>query len=1451
MSKRRAENPEPLHPEPLWDDPNQLPIPRLRQTLSAFKIPIDHGELRTKLFRRYVFLARTQSPESVMGWLGLDSLDGPLPAPDTLVVSQIKILLALYGIDYPAQPKRAHLVELYLSIAPTRRPRIPASPATSATVSVVSVLIPSLPKRKKQKPNLRARSNQSPTPPKPLPKSNAPRVETLLTHVAKPGVQSLPSHVGKSKRIKSMTRSPRKATGPSRARSMARIYKSSKYALRRSPRLRAAQGHTPMLVDSEEGTARQTSPSSADLTQFSQNDARDKESQIVIKYDSDADSDMPSRSGDFTETAGSPTPSTVRPADSPINVAPAREASEDRRASEQPRQISPSSADLTQFSQNDARDEESQIVIKYDSDADSDMPTRSVAAPADDNQLRHSSQQTTQEEDPESQTASNPNQGTQSPIASVSPQGSEDLTASCVPESSLNGPADHDSQSQGSRRSSVPADDSDENQDSRSSQASSRRADQDSDQESGVSQRSSVPAGEFEASSSRQKSANRVSEADNQDSASCERASVSDETEISGVRIDSEPSSSPRSPRIPSNPTTSSPRPLPRPASSQKRKSKDASEWPEAHNVPYNPSTRLARMVGSYNTLRLSLTDLRELQPHKRSRVPPSSPPPTSSRRSSSSRRPSSSGLKRRRKRAKVGASSDNDQVGFVYRCASIPLPSPSESGSSARSSNYQPSVASIETSVATVSQTSISTRSTTRTKRKFPTQNAGQKQVKKSSPPLQTSTAAPKRRTQRSQPRRIGRRIRTHHAADDIINFVPILPETSKKRKNLSSTFAPVKRARPDCDDPPSELPTRPQASTSRLCRASTSRHRRPKETAQNSYTPQYSFRDDGVVHYSFRDDGEVNVEDVRPEPVHQSALELLGLPSKRTRPEPPSPPGLTKRPRPGPSDCDLPHSRLSPRPSTSHSRWKGKERAHENSYVPSSSFHERQPAFHDDDEALLPAAPRSKRKRPDDCSPSFDQAAKRQALSTHELLPTSPLLPCSPQVRRRRPREPRVRHNSFRGPSIHDDILVPNSPERGIERWRSSVPPDYSSPPPSPSPSPSHPPHTHSGRCHVGGSSCVGQRMVSDFVQATSRLTDCIEKLTTTKVVPLQQAPNRRAAAHDHLSFLTLFGRTMDLGLFPPPATDREKADWRPDPENDYSDDETASQASSDNAADEPDDNVPFFPYRDGPGHKNSLMSILKIMRRSMRRSGVVSFRPDFARGVRDTDNRFLWDLAHSIFVKLVRAQEYPEIDLETCSTTMIRQAIFNHAEELQRSYRQARLGSEALREKARKKRVQMRTTRLRDARAKFCSTQAFLIPFIPTITACTSDAESEDGDEGLDDEDHEDDEDLALDQRRVIVQTLEWRHDRIGEAARLIDQLIERKRKSGDKSFGRSSTIIRVRPHNPRISTRPCPQRLPVHAYSEEYIKTLGMGKITRLEAQSYPSLRGIVKGLSNMI
>ena len=140
------------------------------------------------------------------------------------------------------------------------------------------------------------------------------------------------------------------------------------------------------------------------------------------------------------------------------------------------------------------------------------------------------------------------------------------------------------------------------------------------------------------------------------------------------------------------------------------------------------------------------------------------------------------------------------------------------------------------------------------------------------------------------------------------------------------------------------------------------------------------------------------------------------------------------------------------------------------------------------------------------------------------------------------------------------------------------------------------------------------------------------------------------------------------MDLNQFPPPATASEKANWKRDPENDYSDDESMSSSSS-TLSESNHGHDPCFPYPDGPGHKDASAAALKIMWRSMRQLGVVSFRPDLTRSASDTDNAFLWDLAHSIFIKLVRAQEYPEIDLENCTAAKIRQAILNHAKQLKR--------------------------------------------------------------------------------------------------------------------------------------------------------------------------------------
>ncbi|KNZ44944.1 hypothetical protein VP01_865g4 [Puccinia sorghi] len=168
------------HPQPWWEDPNQLTIPQLCQPLIAFGIGIDQGERRTKLFQRYVRLAQTESPESVERWTGQDSLGGPLPAAEQLVVPQIKIFLALHAIDYPPHASRGHLVQLYQSLH-----QAPPAPRVA-----VRVLIPSGPK--KPKPNPRTSSKASP--PEPPPRSKPPRRETL------------PCYFGKSKPIKSTTR---------------------------------------------------------------------------------------------------------------------------------------------------------------------------------------------------------------------------------------------------------------------------------------------------------------------------------------------------------------------------------------------------------------------------------------------------------------------------------------------------------------------------------------------------------------------------------------------------------------------------------------------------------------------------------------------------------------------------------------------------------------------------------------------------------------------------------------------------------------------------------------------------------------------------------------------------------------------------------------------------------------------------------------------------------------------------------------------------------------------------------------------------------------------------------------------------------------------------------------------------------------------------------------------
>ena len=396
----------------------------------------------------------------------------------------------------------------------------------------------------------------------------------------------------------------------------------------------------------------------------------------------------------------------------------------------------------------------------------------------------------------------------------------------------------------------------------------------------------------------------------------------------------------------------------------------------------------------------------------------------------------------------------------------------------------------------------------------------------------------------------------------------------------------------------------------------------------------------------------------------------------------------------------------------------------------------------------------------------------------------------------------------------------------------------------------------HDHIPPGPTAGCSCigVGQNMLSVFTQATDRLADCLEMAQTASLRPsTSQVPmsTPRPSGNRDLALLrrvrthimTLFGKTMELHQFPPPATQAERAKWNRDQQynpDDGSDDEDRSSSSSSSD----DDGDPHFPYPDGPGHKKASATTLRVMWRSMRQAGVVSFRPNLSRGAKHVDNLFLWDLAHTIFMKLVRAQEYRDVDLENTPEEKIRETILNHAKQLQRTYREAGWDPERLDEQCIKKRRTARTRRLRETRVKFLSTQAGLIPLIPVITQCTSDAETEPGGQ----EDSDADSDSERPPKRVVVERLPWRHPRIEKAVKLLDRLIEEKRESGCKDYGKRAHE-RIRPPQPQISTRQAPKSLSSDVYCEDWLRNQRMHLLDSLNIQG-TSLGRAIKNLEKM-
>ncbi|PLW25773.1 hypothetical protein PCASD_22681 [Puccinia coronata f. sp. avenae] len=297
------------------------------------------------------------------------------------------------------------------------------------------------------------------------------------------------------------------------------------------------------------------------------------------------------------------------------------------------------------------------------------------------------------------------------------------------------------------------------------------------------------------------------------------------------------------------------------------------------------------------------------------------------------------------------------------------------------------------------------------------------------------------------------------------------------------------------------------------------------------------------------------------------------------------------------------------------------------------------------------------------------------------------------------------------------------------------------------------------------------------------------------------------------------------MDSKVFPPPATEREKAKWKSNSENDYLDvdylDDDGEAMCSPSSVSSGDSDNPAFPYGDGPGHRDASAATLKIMWRSMQRCGVVSFRPDFSRAA-----------------SILTTPSYGTLRIAYSS---ICRAYFSN---LPFSHREAGYSSQHHDEYLTRKRRQMRTVRLRDSRIKFATSQAMFIPLIPVITDCTSNAETEAGD---DDDDNDADDQTN---KRVIVSSLPWRHPRIGRAFQLIDRLIELQRESGCNDYGRAPGP-RLRPRDPKISNWPCPQGHSSKVYCKKWLKIRKLPEVNKINIQPGLSYKNIIKELERMV
>ncbi|KAH9810715.1 hypothetical protein DFH28DRAFT_902275 [Melampsora americana] len=305
-------------------------------------------------------------------------------------------------------------------------------------------------------------------------------------------------------------------------------------------------------------------------------------------------------------------------------------------------------------------------------------------------------------------------------------------------------------------------------------------------------------------------------------------------------------------------------------------------------------------------------------------------------------------------------------------------------------------------------------------------------------------------------------------------------------------------------------------------------------------------------------------------------------------------------------------------------------------------------------------------------------------------------------------------------------------------------------------------------------------------------------------------------RTSDRIHFHVNTMLGITSVSDPLPRGASIEEQQGWMCNTDLNTLDIDPTQTLDTHQSAD------PCFPYKDGPGHPDSTPQQLQIIWRMMNVVGVVSFRPIFGESQTSGRNKWLWDLARRIFIKLVDCGVYSGISLDKKNLDYIENCFLKYIDTLKKRHRTQCWNRERQIAASTQTRRTSRLTYTRKTRLAIVHLYRELWPLIDVIKAASSDAET----------DPEDSEKHKKGQCCRVCE-LEWRSSELECVFIRLDSLKTRLDQSIPSTSSNASprgcpSRPRVRSENRPISKIPAPDGLYKDCYSAAYQDGLSAGE-----------------------